>query len=150
MQWIPEIHLWCDTCWLYRGQHGSWAFLIHVPTDVSANIGRGPGRTHDCPCHKHSAVDHSATLAWQFGIGLGELANQGPENVHQIVCNFVWKIVQNFVHEIVYNFVHNIVHNLVSETLIAKLCEIVHNFVVHEIVHNFVHEHPADMDFVSD
>ena len=26
MQWIPEIHLWCDTCWLYRGQHGSQAF----------------------------------------------------------------------------------------------------------------------------
>ena len=29
MQWIPDIHLWCDTCWLYRGQHGSWAFSIH-------------------------------------------------------------------------------------------------------------------------
>ena len=38
MQWIPEIHLWCNTCWLYGGQHGSWAFSIHVPADVSASI----------------------------------------------------------------------------------------------------------------
>ena len=29
----PQIHLWCDTCWLYRGQHGSWAFLIPVLAD---------------------------------------------------------------------------------------------------------------------
>ena len=26
----PQIHLWCDTCWLYRGQHSSQAFLIHI------------------------------------------------------------------------------------------------------------------------
>ena len=26
----PQIHLWWDTCWLYRGQHGSRAFSIHV------------------------------------------------------------------------------------------------------------------------
>ena len=26
----PQIHLWCDTCWLYRGQHGSRAFCRHV------------------------------------------------------------------------------------------------------------------------
>ena len=38
VQWIPEIHLWCDTCWLYRGQHGSWAFSIHVPADASTSI----------------------------------------------------------------------------------------------------------------
>ena len=24
---IPQIHLWCDTCWLYSGQHGSRAFF---------------------------------------------------------------------------------------------------------------------------
>ena len=35
----PHIHLWCNTCWLYRGQHGSWAFSIHVLTEVSASIG---------------------------------------------------------------------------------------------------------------
>ena len=40
----PEIHLWCDICWLYGGQHGSWAFLIHVLTDMSASIGGGLGQ----------------------------------------------------------------------------------------------------------
>ena len=28
--WIPESHLWCDTCWLYRGQHGSRSRLAEV------------------------------------------------------------------------------------------------------------------------
>ena len=52
-QQIPQIHLWCDTCWLYRGQHGSWAFLIHVPADMSVSIGGGSGaQTHDCT-HAH-------------------------------------------------------------------------------------------------
>ena len=35
----PQIHLWCDTCW----QHGSPAFLIHLPADMSASIGGGSG-----------------------------------------------------------------------------------------------------------
>ena len=39
----PQIHLWCDTSWLYRGQYGSRAFLIHIPADVSASIGGGSG-----------------------------------------------------------------------------------------------------------
>ena len=25
----PQIHLWCNTCWLYRRQHGSQAFCVH-------------------------------------------------------------------------------------------------------------------------
>ena len=28
MQWTPQIHLWCDTCWPHDCQHGSRAFLI--------------------------------------------------------------------------------------------------------------------------
>ena len=34
----PQIHLWCDTCWLCRGQHGSRAFSIHIHADMSASI----------------------------------------------------------------------------------------------------------------
>ena len=31
MQWIPDIHLWCDTCWPLGGQHGSQSrSLMHV------------------------------------------------------------------------------------------------------------------------
>ena len=30
MPWIPEIHLWCDTCWLYRGPHGSQLYSPHA------------------------------------------------------------------------------------------------------------------------
>ena len=43
VQWIPEIHLWCNTCWLYRGHRGSWAILIHIPADIPASIGGGLG-----------------------------------------------------------------------------------------------------------
>ena len=52
--WIPfcmlshlcdsQIHLWCNTCWLYRGQHGSQVFLIHILVNVSASIGGVLGR----------------------------------------------------------------------------------------------------------
>ena len=27
VQWIPQIHLWWDTCWLHSGQHGSQVFF---------------------------------------------------------------------------------------------------------------------------
>ena len=30
MQWIPQIHLWCDTCYPLDGQHGGRVFLIHT------------------------------------------------------------------------------------------------------------------------
>ena len=30
MQWIPQIHLWCDTCWPLDGQHGSWLRSLHA------------------------------------------------------------------------------------------------------------------------
>ena len=67
-QWIPRIHLWCDTCWLYRGQHehGSCAFLIHIPVYMSASTDGGLGlepMTVHAACSKHGIVDHSATPA---------------------------------------------------------------------------------------
>ena len=54
--WIPEIHLWCDTCWLYRGHHGG------QPRSLHATYGRLPGfdretsriisghAVHNCKC----------------------------------------------------------------------------------------------------
>ena len=34
MQWIPEIHLWCNTCWCLGGQHGSqWHSLYACSRD---------------------------------------------------------------------------------------------------------------------
>ena len=63
---IPQIHLWCGTCWLYRGQHGNWAFLIHLPADVSVNMGGGSGlepMTVHAAHSKYGAVNHSATPA---------------------------------------------------------------------------------------
>ena len=76
----PQIHLWCNTCRLYRGQHGSLAFLIHIPADVSANIGGGLGlkpTTIHATCSKHGTVHHSAhsysnahqNLLWHVGGG---------------------------------------------------------------------------------
>ena len=28
---VPEIHLWCDTCWPLGSQHGNQAILFNVP-----------------------------------------------------------------------------------------------------------------------
>ena len=39
----PQIHLWCNTYWLYRGQQSSRAFSIHEPTGGTASIGGGSG-----------------------------------------------------------------------------------------------------------
>ena len=30
VSWIPEIHLWCNTCLLYRGQHGGRSHSLHA------------------------------------------------------------------------------------------------------------------------
>ena len=60
----PQIHLWCDTCWLYRGQHGSQVFLIHILTDVSASIGGSSGqtgaRTHGRLCRTKDIIVDNA------------------------------------------------------------------------------------------
>ena len=29
-QWIPQIYLWCDTCWPLGSQHGIWAISIYI------------------------------------------------------------------------------------------------------------------------
>ena len=39
----PQIHLWCNTCWLYTGQHGSWAVSYHILADMPTSIGGGLG-----------------------------------------------------------------------------------------------------------
>ena len=33
MQWIPQIYLWCDTCWPLGGQHGVMLFTFYPTTD---------------------------------------------------------------------------------------------------------------------
>ena len=38
VQWIPEIHLWCDTCWPLGSQHGSQSRSLHA-----CSRGRMPG-----------------------------------------------------------------------------------------------------------
>ena len=29
-QWIPQIHLWFDTCWPHGSQHGGWVISLHT------------------------------------------------------------------------------------------------------------------------
>ena len=41
MQWIPQIHLWCNTCWIFDGQHGSQAILstnLHTCTQALVEL----------------------------------------------------------------------------------------------------------------
>ena len=60
----PQIHLWCDICWVYRGQHGSWAFLMYILADVSTSIGGDLEPTTVCAArNKHSTVNYSTTSA---------------------------------------------------------------------------------------
>ena len=28
---LPDIHLWCNTCWPIDSQHGRWNDLFHIP-----------------------------------------------------------------------------------------------------------------------
>ena len=73
--WIPfsmlshlcdlQIHVWCNTCPLYRGQHGSRAFLIHVLTQALVEV-RAGAPTQDHLCGEHSTVYHSDTPARLF------------------------------------------------------------------------------------
>ena len=44
IQWIPEIHLWCNT-WLYSGQYVRGTFLTQVLANISTSI--GGDRTRD-------------------------------------------------------------------------------------------------------
>ena len=44
MQWIFQIHLWCDTYWLLGGQYGSWVVfdphvfvILHQISELSIN-----------------------------------------------------------------------------------------------------------------
>ena len=37
LQWIPRIHLWCDSCWPFGGQHGSPA-VFHPRTCTQALV----------------------------------------------------------------------------------------------------------------
>ena len=55
--------------WLYRDQHGSRTFLMHIPADVSASIGGGLGlktTTLRAAHSKQGAVNHLATPARLF------------------------------------------------------------------------------------
>ena len=63
MQWIPQIHLWCNTCWPLSGQHGSWFFFIHVLADyISTSIGGGLNPWLSIP--QHNVLNHSIIVAW--------------------------------------------------------------------------------------
>ena len=48
VEWIPQIHLWCDTCWSLDGQYGSWALSIHILAQVYISIGRTRNRDQLC------------------------------------------------------------------------------------------------------
>ena len=68
MQWNPQIHFWCDTCWLYSSQHDSRAFWTHTLENTSTSI--GGAQTHDRACRNkrlvtirpgHSKISHNFT-----------------------------------------------------------------------------------------
>ena len=59
LQWIPQIYLWCNTCWLLDGQHGGRDFLIFtvcvfaqlfIQKQNSPTISGGGGGGDGVPC----------------------------------------------------------------------------------------------------
>ena len=48
LQWIPQIHLWCDTCWPLGSQHGRQTFSTHILANIPTSI--GGVRTHERGC----------------------------------------------------------------------------------------------------
>ena len=60
----PHVHIWCVTCWLYRGQHYSQAFLIHILADHVSTLMEVWVGTHDHRCGEHSAVNHMKARSW--------------------------------------------------------------------------------------
>ena len=69
--WIPEIHLWCDTCWLYRGQHGS---PVTFPTCYICSRGRLLGFDKETSPIVSGHAVHSATatgsVLWTYCISI--------------------------------------------------------------------------------
>ena len=56
MQWISQIHLWCNTCWPLDGQHGSQSHSLHA-----CNRGRMPQFDWDTSRAVSRRAIHSAT-----------------------------------------------------------------------------------------
>ena len=60
LQWIAQIHLWCNTFWCLNGQHCSWALLIHI-------LPRTHKHRWDSNIHKCISWYVSCTKAWGGG-----------------------------------------------------------------------------------
>ena len=68
VQWIPQIHLWWDTCWPLCSQHGSQSFLIHMQQlstpSHSAIQGSATCKTRKSSCGKlYKAYPSTQVLA---------------------------------------------------------------------------------------
>ena len=62
MQWIPQIHLWCGTCWPFGGQHGSLAILS---TYLHTSTGGLESRMENATASQHVARQTLPTeLSW--------------------------------------------------------------------------------------
>ena len=54
MKGIPQIYLWCDTCWPSESQHYSGAFLIHILAHVYNHwwdLSLGSSTQHSVRCN---------------------------------------------------------------------------------------------------
>ena len=73
-QWIPQIHLWCDTCWPLDDQHGSRAVMTHllIQTFVFVFISKTMSKTR-----MHSSRMRTAHLLAVFHSIGGGLSARG-------------------------------------------------------------------------
>ena len=81
--------LWCNTNWLYRGQHGSQALLIHILTDMSASIGGGSDQ----------GVNPRPSVWWaQCCVPLSHTRQAVPKYFYVLHCSDI------VLHDLMYGF----------------------------------------------
>ena len=111
----PQIHLWCDTCWLYRGKHSSLAFLIHVSADhwwdetIFGYAWKGVSGTE----HK------SAHYRWDvYSLTQNGLLFSGAS----IGCLFTGIVLKNYEENPDDNTATNQTASVLRETIVQKSC----------------------------
>ena len=105
MPWIPEIHLWCDTCWLCRGQHGGQSHSLHAT--YVAEVGK-------------LTRSRSAFILFWYHVTMlvNEKAAQPCDSVTNCLSD-VWEIVYLGVGQFVTKW--SIYHDLEIENLTSEL-----------------------------
>ena len=63
-QWIPQTHIWCNTCWRLDSQHCSWAFMTDILSHVYQAL---VGVCFPLWLHSMGLISKIITTLWKKG-----------------------------------------------------------------------------------